>query len=223
VQKLKLLISNGVTGRAYVTSIEIAWRRRKAYYSVPWRGHWKTELGGPLLTLAFHAYDLLQYVLGPARTVFALAKTLVNPIETEDCVSASLEMDDNSLASLLLTTGSSQEISRHRFCFSGLSAESNTHPYNNSSDPWIFTSDTQKRRKQINETLSHFTPLSEGYIGQFDRFHQALQQGMAPPVTLADARASLELVTALYDSIQTGKAITLPISRDHPKYVGWQP
>jgi predicted dehydrogenase len=42
------------------------------------------------------------------------------------------------------------------------------------------------------------------------------------PVTLADARRSLELVTALYHSAATGVAVHLPIASDHPRYNGWR-
>jgi hypothetical protein len=41
------------------------------------------------------------------------------------------------------------------------------------------------------------------------------------PVTLADARASLELATAFYYSGATGVAVDLPIASDHPAYNGW--
>lgn len=223
IQKLKLLVAERVAGRAYLTTIETAWRRRSDYYAVPWRGKWKTELGGPIVTLAIHACDMLHYILGPSKEVFARAETLVNPIETEDCVSAALKMGDGSLASLSITTGSVAEISRHRFCFSGLSAESNTEPYNNGTDPWIFTPDTPEKGKQIDAVLSRFIPLPERYTGQFYRFYEALQNDQPLPVTLADARASIELITALYDSIQTGHPVTLPIKKNHKKYAGWQP
>jgi predicted dehydrogenase len=223
IQKLKLLVDEGVTGLAYLTTVETAWRRRSDYYAVPWRGKWKSELGGPIVTLAIHACDMLYYILGPYKEVFARAETLVNPIETEDCVSASLKMSDGSLASLSITTGSAAEISRHRFCFSNLSAESNTEPYNNGTDPWIFTPDTPEKGKQIDAVLSRFAPLPERYAGQFYRFYEALQNDQPLPVTLVDARASIELITALYDSIQTRRSVTLPIKDDHKKYAGWQP
>jgi len=42
------------------------------------------------------------------------------------------------------------------------------------------------------------------------------------PVTLADARRSIELVTALYHSAATGAAVSLPIESDHPSYGGWR-
>ncbi len=223
VQKLKLLIGEGVAGRAYLTTMETVWRRRAEYYAVPWRGKWATELGGPLVTLAIHAHDLLYYVLGPIRSVFARTTTRVNPIETEDCVTASLEMADGSLASLSVTTGSAAEISRHRFCFSGLTAESNTQSYRSTSDPWTFTGDTPELTEKIEECLASFEPLPEGYVGQFYRFHQALKHNTELPVTLDDARASLELITAIYYSAETGQSVDLPIGEDHPKYAGWRP
>jgi predicted dehydrogenase len=190
---------------------------------VPWRGKWETELGGPLVTLAIHAHDALYYVLGPARSVLARTTTLVNPIETDDCISASLEMADGSLASLSVTTGSEAQISRIRFCFSGLTAESNTEPYHNTSDPWTFTGDSPELEQQIEETLSVLKPLPESFMGQFARFHEALANGAELPVTLSDARNSLELITAIYHSAETGEIVNLPIDEGHPKYTGWQP
>jgi predicted dehydrogenase len=223
LQKLMYLIELGLAGRAYLTTIETAWRRREEYYAVPWRGKWETELGGPLVTLAIHAHDTLYYVLGPAKTVFARATTLVNPIETEDCVAAALEMADGSLASLSVTTGSVEQISRHRFCFSGLTAESNTEPYRNTADPWTFTGDSPELAEQIEDALAAFVPQPEHFMGQFSRFHDALVNGTELPVTLSDARNSIELITAIYHSAETGQAVELPIGQDHPKYAGWQP
>ncbi|MEP7198430.1 MAG: Gfo/Idh/MocA family oxidoreductase, partial [Chloroflexota bacterium] len=222
-QKLKFLIEQGVTGRAYLTTAETAWRRRPAYYAVPWRGKWQTELGGALVTLAIHAHDLIYYLLGPARSVFARTKTLVNPIETEDTVSASVEMNDGSLCSLSVTTGSAHEISRHRFCFSHLSAESNTQPYHNTFEPWTFTADSPDSAQRIQETLSRFTPFPERFAGQFYLYAHALRNQTALPVTLADARAALELITAVYYSARTRQVVDLPLDSSHPYYASWRP
>lgn len=222
VQKLKFLIEQGVAGRAYLATVETAWRRRAEYYAT-WHGRWETELGGALVTLAVHAHDVLTYVVGPPGRVLAHAATLVNPIETEDCVSASLEMADGSLASLSVTTGSAVQITRHRFCFTNLVAESNVKPYQNTTDPWTFAGDSPELDRRIEETLARFVPLPEDFEGQFYRLYQALQNNTALPVTLADARASLELITAIYHSAQTGRVVQLPIGKDHPRYNDWQP
>jgi predicted dehydrogenase len=223
IQKLRLLVERGVAGRAYLTTVETAWRRRPAYYAVPWRSRWATELGGPIVNLAVHGHDLVYYVLGPAKSVSAYLTTRVNPIETEDCAAVALEMADGSLCTLAVTTGSSDEISRHRFCFAGLSAESNTAPYRNSHEPWTFVGDSPDSEVRIREALAGFVPLPEGYAGQFFRYHQALQSGSELPVTLADARASLELITAIYHAARTRGPVRLPLDAAHPLYGGWQP
>jgi len=223
IQKLKYLMQEGLAGRAYLSTVETAWRRRAEYYAAPWRGKWETELGGALVTLAVHAHDMLCYAIGPVKSVFARTATMVNPIQVEDCVSASLEMADGSFASLSVTTGSSQQISRHRFCFSRLSAESNTEPYNNGADPWIFTGDSPELSEQIQAALQRFAPQPEGFVGQFTRFYAALRDQTELPVTLNDARMSLELITAIYHSSQTGQIVNLPIGMEHPKYASWRP
>jgi predicted dehydrogenase len=223
LQKLKFLIEKGLTGRAYLTTVETSWLRGEDYYAAPWRGKWKTELGGTLVTHSIHAHDMMCYILGPVKRVFARAATLVNPTETEDCVSASLEMVDGSLATLAVTVGSVTQITRHRFCFRNLVAESNTRPYSNSGEPWTFDPLTPELGKQIAAALETFTPLPEGFEGQFYRFYYALQSGAEFPVTIADSRRSLELITALYYSAQTGEQVELPLNADHPRYASWWP
>jgi predicted dehydrogenase len=223
LQKLKHLQMCGLTGRAYLTTAETAWRRRPPYYAVPWRGKWATEMGGALLTLAIHAHDAVLYILGPAGRVSAQMATLVNPIETEDTVTASVRMADGSLCSLALTTGSSAEITRHRFCFQNLSAESSTLPYNNTSGDWIFTGDTPEVDEGIRAALETFEPLAEGMQGQFYRFYLALRDCNELPVTLQEARNSLELITAIYAAARAQTEVCLPMQPDHPLYEGWQP
>jgi predicted dehydrogenase len=223
LQKLKFLADEGLTGRAYVTTVETAWRRRSDYYTAPWRGKWKTELGGTLVTHAIHTHDMLTYILGPVKNVFARTATRVHPIEVEDCASISLEMADGSLASLSVTVGSCEQISRHRFCFSNLTAESNTRSYSNSGDPWTFTGDSPELAAQIEAALARFVPQPEGFGGQFSRFYYAIQSGAELPVTVSDARASIELLTAIYASARTLQTVDLPIGPAHPLYAGWTP
>jgi hypothetical protein len=63
----------------------------------------------------------------------------------------------------------------------------------------------------------------ERNTGQFLRLHAALTEGGPLPVSIPDARPSLELLTAAYHSARMGAAVTLPIGRDHPLYAGWLP
>jgi predicted dehydrogenase len=223
LQRLKALVDSGVAGDAHTANVEVSWRRRAEYYAVPWRGKWDTELGGVLLSQAIHATDMLTYVGGPVARVFARTTTRVNPIEVEDCAVAALEMADGSLASISATLGSPHEITRHRFSFANLSAESNTEPYTNSSEPWTITPDSEEVAARIEEVLATFEPLPENYEGQLLRWDRAMTDGGELPVTLADARASLELLTAMYVSGREGREVVLPIADDDPAYRKWTP
>jgi predicted dehydrogenase len=223
IQKLKLLVEEGVAGRLYLSTVEVAWRRGADYYAVPWRGKWVTELGGTLLSHAIHALDMLCFIAGPVRSVFARTATLINPIEVEDCASVSFGMADGSLASFSVTLGSTPEITRHRFCFSGLTAESNTRPYTSSDDPWTFCGSSPQTDQQIAETLARFVSRPGSFDGQFTAFHSAISSGGELPVTLKDARNLMEILTAIYASAQSGQEVKLPLPADHPMYAGWMP
>ncbi len=223
VQKLRHLIALDLTGEAFLTSIETHWWRGPDYYAVPWRGKWATELGGGLLGHAIHAHDMLNYVHGPSSEAFAYGKTLVNPIEVEDTMALSVKMRNGSIASLSVTLGSREEISRLRFCFRNLVAESNRAPYNFDADPWTFIAGDAAHQKRIDDALKGFEPHEDGYARQFALFHEALASDGELPVTLLDARNALELVTAGYCSQRTGIPCRLPITPDHPLYKSWQP
>lgn len=225
LQKLLALIDAGLAGDLYTASIEVAWRRRADYYAVPWRGRWATELGGLLLSHCVHALDMATLTGGDPVAAFARTATRVNPIETEDTASASIELERGAFLTLSATLGSAQEISRHRFCFAGLSAESNTEAYTNSSDPWTFIGDTPEQQAAIDDVLATFddSPPAQDYQRQFELLHDAVTTGTGLPVTLADARRSIELVTALYASSRDGAEVRLPLARAHPYYEGWQP
>lgn len=223
LQKLKRLVEMGLTGRPIMTTIETHWWRGPAYYDVAWRGKWATELGGGLLGHAIHAHDMLNYIHGPCAEVFAYGATLVNRIEVEDTMALAIRMANGSLASLSMTLGSREEISRLRYCFHDLVAESFTEPYTMSRDPWKFVACTPEQQEMVNDALSSHVTTEDSYTEQFRRFHDALENGGEPPVTLQDGRNSLELVTAAYHAQRTGRPTPLPIGPDHPLYRSWLP
>lgn len=222
LQRLKTLVKAGLAGDALLTNIETSWQRGADYYAVPWRGKWVTELGGVCLTQAIHAHDMLSYINGPVSSVFANLRTRVNAIEVEDCAAISIEMADGSVATLSATLGSAEQISRLRFVFRDLTAESNLDPYRPSRDPWRFIGASEAAQARIDQHLKDFNPREEFFEGQFVRLHDCLVSGHDDlPVTLADARASLELITGIYHSAITGERVQFPLRPDHPRYGGW--
>ena len=220
-QKLKLLVDRKLTGEAFVFNVDVAWWRGEDYYlAKSWRGKRSTELGGALTSQAIHAVDMIFYILGPAKALSAYARTRVSQIDVEDCVAIAVELEDGSLGTISVTLGSITQISRHRFTFRRLTAESNTEPYANSRDPWSFSSADKENDAAITQALSEFKPEPEGYEGQFSRFYTALRDGGSPPVTIEDARRSLEFIAAAYHSSESGERVDLPLGKQHPKYYG---
>jgi len=213
----------GIAGKPYLATIETAWKRTPEYYATPWRGGWETELGGVLLTHAIHAHDLLTYLMGPVATVFARTATRVNPIEVEDCAVASLVMKRGALVSLAATLGSQREISRLRLCFEQVTFESSKAPYSPGDDPWEILPASREVEQRIADALAGHRFVPSRFEGLIGAYYRALATGAALPVTLPDARQSLELVTALYHSAATGTAVILPIETGHPGYNSWRP
>lgn len=231
VQKMQKLIRLGLAGAPLVATVEVHWRRRASYYTaVPWRGKLATELGGVLISQAIHALDMLMEVVGPAKRVYAATMTRSNAIEVEDCAAISLEMVNGALATVSATLGSSMEISRHRFVFDKLTAESNTRPYSNGGDPWTYIADMPEQQMTIDTALAGANEIPEdvlspgdsrglkgiappaGFDAQMLLFHAAIVNNRPLPVTIADARRTIELLTAIYTSAQTHRAVELPLS-----------
>ncbi|MEM7045498.1 MAG: Gfo/Idh/MocA family oxidoreductase [Pseudomonadota bacterium] len=223
VGQLLHLIERGLAGRPLVATLETHWNRGSEYYAVPWRGKWASELGGVIVGHAIHIHDLLVKILGPATRVQARLATSVNPIEVEDCAAIIIGTMSGALVTSSVTLGSALDHSRLRICFSDLTAESGTQPYNPGTTPWTFTARASAEQGAVDDALAGYPSHAEGFARQFGLLHAAIVQGGVPPVTLADARASLELITAIYRSDATGQAIDLPLHRDDPGYRGWTP
>lgn len=206
LQKLRHLVEAGVTGALHTATIEVSWRRGPDYYAAPWRGTVAGELGGVLLTHAVHALDMLTYVAGPVVAVSARTSTRVNDVETEDCAAVAFELEGGALGTLSATLGSIVEITRHRLCFEHLTAQSNTEPYTNSSDPWAFTGTDPAA---VEAALETFEPRHENFLGQFERYGEARRDGTELPVTLHDARRAIAAVGAMYESATARREIQL--------------
>lgn len=224
IQKLHHLRAKGFGAAPSVATAETHWWRSTPYYEAArWRGTFAGELGGCLTSHAIHIHDLLCEVLGTPTEVHARTSNRQNRNETEDMAVLSLAFANGAFATSSVTLGSRQQISRLRFCFSDLVAESGLAPYNPGHEPWTFPDDDPDAAARVADALADFVPRPERFAGQFFRLHAALTSGATLPVTLGDARRSIELLTAAYWSAATGAPVALPLAPDHPYYHGWIP
>jgi predicted dehydrogenase len=223
IEQVKRIIEAGIAGKPYVGTVETLWRREADYYAVPWRGKWKTELGGVLMTHAIHPHDIFTYLMGEPKSLFGRVATRVNAIEVEDCISASLEMESGALASFTATLGSADEISRIRLAFEHVTFESDHEAYNPGKLPWKILPRNDETKARIEALLADWQDVPSRFETQMRRFWDALE-GLGPmPVTTRDSRRALEIVTAFYHSSETHEEVSFPVTASHPKYRSWLP
>jgi predicted dehydrogenase len=224
--KIKALIQSGLAGKPLVASLETHWNRGKDYYSKPWRGTWKGEQGGAILSHSIHIHDLISMIFGSVSNIFAKLTTRVNNIEVEDCAALTIEMENGSLVTSSVTLGAANDTSRLRFCFDGLTVESAASPdkpYNPAEDEWKFIARDPVTQNQVNEIISKVNKPKSWYAGMFNEIANKLDGKSSDEVKLLDARKSVEFVTAVYDSSRQGKNISLPINKNNPLYASWLP
>ena len=222
--RARALVDAGVSGRLFTASASTWWRRGPDYYAeAPWRGTWKGERGGSVLSHSIHIHDLLTWIGGSLAEVRALTATRVNDIETEDCAVAIGRTTDGGLVSMNVNLGAATESSRLVWCFEHVTIESSTSPYDPAAGPWTFEFKNPSAAEAAALVFESVKPTKALYTGQFQGFVDALRDGGELPITLADAQATLELVTAWYRSARTGSVETLPLPADHPDRASWRP
>ena len=223
IEQAKRIIDAGIAGKPFMGTVETLWRRDAPYYAVPWRGKWATELGGVLMGHAIHPHDLFTYLMGDIERVFGRVATRVNPIEVEDTISASLLMKSGALAGLSATLGSADDMTRIRLAFENVTFESDHAAYNPGEKLWKIQPRNDKTAQEIEKLLKDWQHVPSRFQTQMRRFHDALIGEGPLPVTSADSRRSLELVTALYHSASTNTDVPLPLGPTHPLYQSWVP
>jgi UDP-N-acetyl-2-amino-2-deoxyglucuronate dehydrogenase len=100
------LVKQQAFGRLVLGNVLVPWWRSQAYYdSGSWRGTWTLDGGGVLMNQAIHSIDLLQWLMGPVKSIYASTDTLVHRMETEDVAVAVLRFTNGALGTIAATTG----------------------------------------------------------------------------------------------------------------------
>ena len=220
---LDQLKREGLAGPPVVASLETHWNRGANYYAVPWRGTWAGESGGAVLGHAIHAHDLLCRYFGPLARVQATLATTVNPIETEDCAAISLQFANGALATSSVTLGAAGDETRLRLVFRDLTATSGTEPYAPALGPWRFEARDPANQGRVDDIVAAHATAPAGFVGYLSAVADHLDGTESAAVLFEDGRASVELVTAIYDAARSGRAVSLPLTPEHPMWNGWKP
>lgn len=196
----------GAFGAPTTAVCHTLWYRPDEYFAVPWRGRWDTEGGGPTLGHGIHQMDLMLAVLGPWREVVALAARQTKPTATEDLSCAIVTFDCGAVATVVNSLVSPRQTSYLRFDFTEATVEL-THLYGYGDGDWTVTGVPGQEERVRTLWTSRLTGVPSGHTAQLARVFDALDAGEPPPVTPADARLTMELVTAIYASAFTGRPV----------------
>lgn len=221
LQQVRALQQQGVLGKTLWGLCETAWYRDDAYYAVPWRGRWESELGGVTLGLAIHAIDTFMTVMGKPVSVEAMIGALNHQIQVEDTSAAIVRFENGAIAQLFATANCHRQFTRHIFGFKNATAESDEIPYNMTEPTYRITSQNPEIQQQINEYLekTNRPPQLEGiHARQIAEYLGYVRGETTPTITAAESRKAIELITALYKSAFTKQRVELPITNDDPFY-----
>jgi UDP-N-acetyl-2-amino-2-deoxyglucuronate dehydrogenase len=219
-QELKKAVDAGRFGKLTLGDACVRWWREQAYYdSGGWRGTWKLDGGGALINQSIHCVDLIQWYMGPAKAVTAMAGCLAHQrIEVDDAAIVAIEWACGALGVIEGTTAAWPGFPK-KIAISGdagsavLEEESLTF--------WQFRKERPrdaKIRAGLVSDEAHGTGASdpmafspENHRRQLADFLRAIERGTRPLVDGREGRKAVEIILAAYRSAETGKRVELPL------------
>lgn len=218
---LKGLMAEGVLGRPLVGVCNTLWYRTPDYYRVPWRGKWKTELGGPTMTLGIHLMDLFLWLMGEWTEVRAMTATLDRDIEVEDVSMALVKFQNGAVGTITNSVLSPRQESYLRLDFQQATVEVNAL-YRYSNENWRFSLPDGAANPELNAQWGSLTDNVSGrHEVQLSEILEAMAHKTRPPVSGNEARRILTFTASLYKSAYTGEPVySDSITPDDPFYYG---
>jgi UDP-N-acetyl-2-amino-2-deoxyglucuronate dehydrogenase len=211
MQQVRRLIDQGRLGKLYLGNACVRWYRPQAYYEDDWHGTWAMD-GGALMNQSIHHIDALQWFMGPVQSVYAYTATLAHHMETEDAGVAVLRFQSGALGTIegsTLTWPQNLEGSVAVFGERGSVKIGGTAL--SRITLWKVEGELE-REAEILTSQRVDPPTVYGYSHRevIRDFAQALVEGREPQTSGAEARKSLALVLAIYESARTGREVEVP-------------
>jgi UDP-N-acetyl-2-amino-2-deoxyglucuronate dehydrogenase len=212
LRRLKGMLDAGLLGRPLLASARVRWYRPPEYYAGSrWRGTWALDGGGALMNQGVHTVDLLLWLLGDVRRVYARAVTALHPIEVEDTVAATLEFASGAVGTLEATTAAYPGYPR-RVELTGTEGtvivEGDLIKAADLRTPPGAAPPTEERSANPSATSPVVSDV-RGHKKLLEDFVRAVETDGTPLCDGREARRSVELVEAVYESSRTGRAVSL--------------
>ncbi len=211
VVKLRAALEAGRFGRLVMGTVRVRWCRDQAYYDHDaWRGTWQLD-GGVLTNQASHHIDLLEWMMGDVDSVHARSTTALADIETEDTAVATVKFRNGALGIIEATTAVRPKDLEGSLSVLGELGSVEIAGFSvNKIRTWQFAQPISEDA-DVMEKYSVNPPNVYGFGHQayYEHVIGCLRDGSPAIVDGLVGRRSLELISALYESIETGKEVHL--------------
>ena len=211
----KTACEQGRFGKLTSASCYIKWFRDQAYYdSADWRGTWALDGGGALMNQGIHSIDALLYLAGSVKSVQANTACLAHErIEVEDTAIAILEFENGARGVIEGSTcnwSGTGHPARIQLC----GTEGSVFLADESFEVWDFKNplpnDVEVHKNLMRgceSGLGANDPKAINYIQHqrnFEEVVSAIREGREPATSSREARKSVVLIEAIYQSAAAG-------------------
>jgi UDP-N-acetyl-2-amino-2-deoxyglucuronate dehydrogenase len=211
VVKLAQAVQAGHFGKLVLGTVRVRWCRTQAYYDQDiWRGTWAMD-GGVFTNQASHHIDLLEWLMGDVESVFAKSSTRLVNIEVEDTGVALLKFRNGALGVIEATTATRPKDLEGSISILGEKGTVEIAGFAvNELKTWNFVGEEKEGvdiLKQCSQNpkdiygFGHFAYMKE-VVDCISNDRKALVDGL-------EGKRSLELIHAIYESIETGQEVSL--------------
>jgi predicted dehydrogenase len=217
VQKTRQALEAGRFGKIVMGTVRVRWCRPQSYYDQDaWRGTWAMD-GGVLTNQASHHVDLLEWMLGDVESVFAKSRTALAHIEAEDTAVVVLKFRSGTLGIIEATTATRPRDLEGSLSILGEKGSVVIGGFAvNKMETWQFDPPLPEDA-EVMEKYSVNPPdvYGFGHKAYYDHVVACLEHGKHQLVDGLEGRRSLELIMAIYESIETGREVFLRFQPQH--------
>lgn len=217
VIKAREALENGRFGKLVLGTVRVRWCRPQAYYDQDaWRGTWAYD-GGVLTNQASHHVDLLEWMFGEIESVYAMSTTALVNIEAEDTAVVTLRFRNGALGIIEATTATRPKDLEGSISMLGEKGTVEIGGFAvNQMKVWNFV-ETQEEDDVVMDKYSVNPPNVYGFGHQayYEHVVDCIINDKQHLVDGLEGRKSLELINAIYESIETKKEVSL---RFKPQY-----
>jgi UDP-N-acetyl-2-amino-2-deoxyglucuronate dehydrogenase len=211
VMKLRESLESGRFGKLVLGTVRVRWCRPQAYYDQDaWRGTLALD-GGVLTNQASHHVDLLEWMMGDVESVYAMASTALVDIEAEDTAVVTLRFTNGALGIIEATTATRPKDLEGSISVLGEGGTVEIGGFAvNKMKVWNFVEPTPED-ESVMENYSVNPPNVYGFGHQayYDHVVDCILNKKQHLVDGLEGRKSLELINAIYESIETGQEVKL--------------